>query len=127
MAETSISVFISYARTETAFVDRLEADLQARNFRTWVDRRKLEGGQEWLDKIQRAIEQCQVLLVVLSPEAVASQYVRMEYRHAQRKGKLMIPLDYRPCPEVPLDLNDIQWINFAKPYEEGLNELLIAL
>ena len=127
MPETSISVFISYARKDTAFVDRLEADLQARNFRTWVDRRKLEGGQEWLDKIQKAIEQCQVLLIVLSPEAAGSNYVRMEYRHAQRKSKPMISLDYRPCPEVPMDLNHIQWIDFTKPYEEGLKELLVAL
>jgi hypothetical protein len=38
------------ARMLPSFVDRLEADLQARNFRTWVDRRRLEGGEEWLEE-----------------------------------------------------------------------------
>src|SRR5689334_10935093 len=93
MPNTPVPVLISYAREESSFVDRLEADLQARMFRTWVDRRRLEGGQAWLDKIQQAIEQCDVLLVVLSPRAVASEYVCMEYRHARRKGKLVIPLE----------------------------------
>jgi tetratricopeptide (TPR) repeat protein len=127
MPDTPITIFISYARTDTNFVNHLEADLQMRSFRTWVDRRKLEGGQDWLDGIQQAIEQCQVLLVVLSPDAVASKYVRMEYRHALRMGKLVIPLQYRLCPKVPIDLNDIQWVDFTQPYEEGLNQLLIAL
>jgi hypothetical protein len=124
---TPVSVFISYSREDSSFVDRLEADLQARTFRTWVDRRRLEGGQDWLDKIQQAIEQCDVLLVVLSPPAVASEYVRMEYRHARHKGKLVIPLDYKDCKEVPMDLNHIQWVNFLGAYEQGLNDVLIAL
>jgi tetratricopeptide (TPR) repeat protein len=124
---TPVSVFISYSREDSSFVDRLEADLQARTFRTWVDRRRLEGGQDWLDKIQQAIEQCDVLLVVLSPNAVASEYVRMEYRHARRKGKLVIPLEYKMCKEVPMDLNHIQWVNFQKAYGQGLNDLLVVL
>src|SRR5947208_5079277 len=116
MTETPILVFISYSRTDTAFVDRLEADLQARNFRTWVDRGRLEGGEEWLDVIENAIKKCQVLLVVLTPEAVKSKFVRKEYRYAEHKGKFVIPLQYRPC-EVPMDLNDIHRINFETNYE----------
>src|SRR5712691_13255152 len=98
MPEEPVSIFISYSRTDSEFVDRLEADLQARNFRTWVDRHKLEGGQIWLDEIEKSIEQCQVLLVVLSPASVTSQYVRMEYRYARSLDRLVIPLLYRPCP-----------------------------
>lgn len=124
---TPVSVFISYSREDSSFVDRLEADLQARTFHTWVDRRRLEGGQDWLDKIQDAIEQCDVLLVVLSPPAVASEYVRMEYRQARLEKKLVIPLDYKACEKVPMDLNHIQWVNFRGEYEQGLNEILISL
>src|SRR5437667_6577323 len=110
MPDAPISVFISYSRKDAAFVDRLEADLQARSFHTWVDRSRLEGGQDWLDEIQKAIERSQVLLITLSPEAVESEYVRMEYRHARRKGKQVMPLQYRSCSEVPMDLNHIQWV-----------------
>ena len=127
MPDTTLSVFISYSRTDTDFVDRLEADLQARSVGTWVDRRKLEGGQDWLDMIQEAIEQCHVMLVVLSPEAVASKYVKLEYRQAWNENKLIIPLQYRPCDKVPIIFNSLQWINFTADYTDGLNNLLLAL
>ena len=127
MPNIPITIFISYARTDMKFVDQLEEDLKVRGFGTWVDRRKLEGGQDWLDDIQKAIEQCQVLLIALSPDAVVSRYVLMEYRHALRAGKTVIPLEYRSSPKVPMDLNGIQWINFMRPYGEGLNELLVTL
>jgi uncharacterized membrane protein YeaQ/YmgE (transglycosylase-associated protein family) len=122
-----VSIFISYSRTDSAFVDRLERDLKTLGFSTWVDRRKLEGGQNWMDELQRAIDRCQVVLVVLSHDAAASQYVRMEYRYALRKKKQVIPLDYRPVQDVPMDLPGLQWVNFQSTYEGGLRELLAAL
>ena len=127
MPNISINIFISYARTDMKFVDQLEEDLRMRGFGTWVDRRKLEGGRNWLNDIQQAIEQCQILLVALSPDSVKSEYVLMEYRYAARMGKLVIPMQYRPCPKVPIDLNNIQWIDFTQLYSKGLNDLLTAL
>ncbi|HLZ80196.1 MAG TPA: toll/interleukin-1 receptor domain-containing protein [Ktedonobacteraceae bacterium] len=126
MPDVPISVFISYSRTDTTLVDKLEDDLVARNFRPWVDRRRLEGGQEWLDVIQEAINSCDVLVVLLTPDAVRSKFVRMEYRYAQRKDKVVIPVLYRPC-EIPIDLIDIHHVNFEGSYETGLKELLSAL
>lgn len=119
-------IFISYSRTDSAFVDRLEANLQSSGFRTWVDRRKLEGGQDWVDQLQEAIDQCQVILVVLSPEAVQSKYVRMEYRYALSQNKLVIPLEYRPLRTIPIDLHTIQRIIFQN-YDQGLQNLLHTL
>jgi hypothetical protein len=39
------SVFLSYSRGDSQFVDRLEAELCVRGLDVWVDRRRLEGGQ----------------------------------------------------------------------------------
>jgi hypothetical protein len=69
----SADLAISYARTDSDFVDRLEADLTAQGYSTWVDRRKLEGGQVWDAVIRNAIDHCRVVLVVISPDALASQ------------------------------------------------------
>lgn len=127
MNASTLSIFISYSRSDSGFVDRLEADLQARGLRTWVDRRKLEGGQVWLDELEQAIERSQIILVVLSPTAVQSRYVRMEYRYAQSLGRPVIPLEYQACPRVPIDLNSLQWVNFSQSYSQGLDNLLVAL
>jgi hypothetical protein len=125
MAET-VSTFISYSRNDTDFVDRLEADLRARGFKTWVDRRKLEGTREWQPQIDHAINEYPIMIVVLSPDAIASQYVRHEYEHAHQLGKRIVTLLQKPnLPTVPPELSEMQWVDFVnRPYEAALVELI---
>jgi hypothetical protein len=127
MSWTRPTIFISYSRTDSTFVDQLETDLQRNGFHTWIDRRGLEGGLDWVDQLQGAIDKCQILLVVLSPDAVQSEYVLMEYRYAKSQGKLVIPLEYRPTSRVPMDLHTIQRIIFSNNYSQGFQDLFQAL
>src|SRR5215469_15534229 len=124
MSERAISIFISYARTNSVFVDRLEAELKALGFDTWVDRRKIEAGQDWIDVLERAIERCDVMLVVLSPDSVQSKYVKKEYRAAQLQNKMVIPLEIEICSHVPFALTDIQLVDFKSNFAQGLGNLL---
>jgi hypothetical protein len=126
MPDTPISLFISYAHADSPFVDRLEADLRQQDYDPWVDRDRLAGGLRWRRELQAAVDRAYALLVVLSPEAVASEYVQQEYGYASEEGKVVIPLYYRDC-KVPLELRGIQWIDFRHHYEQGLAALLQAL
>lgn len=126
MAQAPLSLFISYAHVDSSFVDRLEADLRQQGFATWVDRQQLAGGHRWRRELQEAVEYAQVLLIVLSPEAVASENVQIEYDYALDQGKIVIPIYYRQC-HMPMELRAIQWINFRQDYEQGLRALLQAL
>lgn len=126
MPDSPINIFISYAHNDMAFVDRLEADLRNQGFAIWVDRRSLQGGQQWHRELEEAIDRSQILLIVLSPEAVASDYVQSEYNYARDEGKVVIPLYYHPC-KVPMDLRGIQWIDFQPGYEQGIAALIRAL
>jgi TIR domain len=122
----AVSTFISYSRTDSEFVDRLEADLRARGFNTWVDRRKLEGTREWQPQIDQAITAYPMMIVVLSPDAIASPYVRHEYEYAHQAGKRIVTLLHKPnLPTVPSELSEIQWVDFVNhPYETALVELI---
>lgn len=82
MPDVLSTIFISYAHADSPFVDRLEADLRQRGFAPRVDRQGLAGGQKWRRELQEAIDRADVVLVVLSPEAVASEYVQNEYGYA---------------------------------------------
>jgi len=128
------SVFISYSREDSAFVDRLEADLRARGFQTWVDRRRLEGGQDWQAEIDRAIDRHTVMVLVLSPNSTESSAVAHELEHANRRNMRVVPILIEKC--VPhfkgadgRDLSlPVQWIQrFLNDYALGLTELLGAL
>ena len=128
MSEALPRVFISYARADSiAFVDRLEGDLKAQQFHPWVDRHGLEGGQEWMEIIQDAIDASQALVVVMSPAAVQSQFVRMEYRYAASQSKLVIPAKYLSATRTPIDLHILQWVDFEAGYDVGLRQLMQAL
>ncbi|HEY7355596.1 MAG TPA: TIR domain-containing protein, partial [Ktedonobacterales bacterium] len=128
MSDALRRVFLSYARADsTSFVDRLEQDLKAQQFVPWVDRHGLEGGEEWMEIIQQAIDECLALVVVLSPAAMQSQFVRMEYRYAAKQGKIVIPALHIAPPRTPMDLDILQWVDFQASYEEGLRQLAQAL
>jgi tetratricopeptide (TPR) repeat protein len=129
MPGTPLTIFISYKRANRRFVDWLEADLKARGYEVWVDRSKMEGGDDFPQTLQKAIARCDVVLVVLSPQALESKWVRMEYRQALHINKLVIPLVRQRCHEMPLELLGVHQINFqgSSRYHSGLQELLAAL
>jgi tetratricopeptide (TPR) repeat protein len=128
VSDSLLQVFISYARTDSAsFVDTLEADLKQHAFHPWVDRHSLQGGVEYMEMIQEAIDQCLALIVVMSPAAVQSRYVRMEYRYAAAIGKLVIPALHLPTSRVPIDLHTLEWADFHASYQHGLDKLVQAL
>ncbi len=121
------SVFISYSREDSAFADRLEADLRARGFRVWVDRRRLEGGQQWQTEIDRAIEQHQIMALVLSPASTNSPAVKHEYEYATTHNKQVVPVLLQDC--TPHYAIPQQWIEdfLRRDYATGLKALLAAL
>src|ERR1700737_2927080 len=117
------SIFISYSRRDSSFVDKLEADLRMRHFSTWVDRRKIESTPSWKRVLQDAIDQHDTVLVVLSPSSLRSRNVQMEYSYALRKGKPLLALECQPCPALPADLQGVPRIAFHTGYKQGLSKL----
>ena len=69
-----------------------------------------------------------VFILVLSPNAMNSKWVRLEINVALNEGKYILPLLYRPCT-IRADLKNIQIISFLapKPYETAFQEVLRAL
>lgn len=127
MAETPISTFISYSRVDSAFVDRLEADLRAYGFDTWVDRQHLEGGDDWARVIEKQIEQRETQVVALSPDAITSTWVRREIIFALNGGKHIIPIIVRPVERIPIEIVNLEYIDLSADYASGLQDVSVAL
>jgi hypothetical protein len=71
-------IFISYARSDAVFAERLEAALEARGLETFTDRQDITPGEDWWARIQKLIIQADTVVFVLSPDAVASPTCRRE-------------------------------------------------
>jgi hypothetical protein len=75
---TRTRVFISYARIDAEFVDRLEEQLKARKFIPLIDRREIEDFELWRERIKELIVSCDVMIFVISPDAVRSPHCEWE-------------------------------------------------
>jgi len=92
----SKDIFISYSRRDQEFVTRLARDLHAQVAGVWFDQSTIQTGQKWHDEIMDGIRECKAFILVLSPDAVESKYVREEVNKALELGKTIFPILYRP-------------------------------
>lgn len=78
-------IFISYARAEPGWAERLEHDLLARGYPVWRDTRGIPDGHDFTSAIEEAINASSHLLVCLTPSIAnsAASFVRREVQYAR--------------------------------------------
>jgi hypothetical protein len=130
---STVSIFLSHNRDDKEFVRRLADDLRRAGVTVWVDEAEIRIGDSIIGKIEEGILGSNYLGVVLSPNSVASQWVKEELRTALHlqvamKGKIVLPLLYQRC-EIPPFLADKLYADFTEPekYEFVLRQLLSRL
>jgi hypothetical protein len=131
-SRTAYRIFISHNQVDNELGHKLADDLKREigDDAVWYDTRGgLRGGDIWQEIITKELNKCNVFIVLLSPEANRSDWVKREIRMALRRKRLsIIPLICRPCV-VPSDLRDYQYISFLYPksYDLAFQELRAAL
>ncbi len=83
-------VFLSYSRADLARIERLADALGRRGQDLWWDR-NLAGGAEFDRAIEKALQECEVVVVAWSQEACSSSWVRDEAAEGRDSGRL-VPL-----------------------------------
>ena len=91
------SCFISYSTKDEEFAQRLYNDLQAKNVRCWYAPEDIQGGKKLHEQIDDAIRVHDKLLLILSPNSIASEWVKTEIakarkRESAQKRKLLFPV-----------------------------------
>ncbi len=120
-------VFISYSRKDLSFVEQLATDLKKAGLDVWYDVSSLGGGARWRVEIEAAIKNSQFVIVVLSPDSIASEWVEREFLFASKLERKIIPLMYRSC-ELTLNYLDLNYIDVQNEnYDQNFDELLKAL
>jgi hypothetical protein len=76
------SCFISYSSKDREFTERLHADLQSKGVRCWFAPHDLPIGAKTLDALDQAIRLRDKLLLILSKNALASNWVEDEVNKA---------------------------------------------
>src|SRR5687767_13633405 len=76
------AIFISYSRQDQEFVTRLASDMDEQVAGVWFDQSAIQLGEKWHDEIMEGIRDCKAFILVLSPDAMESRYVREEVNKA---------------------------------------------
>ncbi len=85
-------IFVSYARVDKERVEKIVNDLKSSGYDFWMDVQGIEGGKYWPEAISKAILECRILLLFMSPASMASDNVRNEVQIAFEERKVIVIL-----------------------------------
>lgn len=122
----SQSYFLSYSRSDERFALRLAKDLRGRGISMWVDQLDIHPSEHWDRAIERAVQNCRGIVVILSPKSAASDNVADEISYALDSGKSVIPVMIERCT-LPLRITRMHVIDATTNYEQALQNCLEEL
>ncbi len=126
-----IEVFFSYAHEDEKLRDELAKHLKLLQrqgvIKAWHDR-KISAGTEWKDQIDEHLESARIILLLISPDFINSDYCfdielkRAIERHTVHQA-VVIPIGLRPCDWKNTSFGKIQGLpKDAKPVTTWANQ-----
>lgn len=127
--------FLSYASTDVAFAGKLRDALIEKGFTVWHDRGEIQPGQNFVIRLEEGLERSQTLVVVISPRAVKSSWVKREYTHALALPQGQIPtiipiiLRMRKINILPSLLAALEHVDFQdeSAFDKNVDRLVSGL
>jgi len=125
--------FVSYSHDDRYLAETMADDLRASGVQAWIDVDGLTGGDVWERTIEEVIAEVDALVVIVTPNALKSEWVPKEIAMARTHDTRIVPLIMARFDDVPatlaaLMIADLQAVDFTVlGREEGLKRLLRAV
>ena len=121
-------VFLSHSSQDGPMPQNLATTLTRHGVPVFFSPENITGAQQWQNEILSALRRCDWFVVILSPNAINSMWVKREVAYALQDPRYedrIIPLKYIDCPLESLQwLTLFQMINFGGDFRSGCRELL---
>ncbi len=131
-----MKVYISYAHADEAVAQKLAEALQRAGLEVWYARTGIFPGDNWAEEVAKALRESDAMIVLLSQQAVNSDYLRHDISYAlgeQRFRNRLIPVvigssEKIPPEKFPAILRRLQLIELAEnENENGFKKITQAL
>lgn len=132
-----MKVFISHSHKDEALAKKVAVVLEEAGLDVWDPSREIMPGDNWAEKIGQALEESEAMVVLLTPEALETQWVRDEINYALGKVKYqnrLIPVlvgnpKKFPQENIPWILKRLKMINLPEQGkdEESIKQIAQAL
>lgn len=111
----SDTLFIAYARPDwERVVSSMVTSLQQAGVQSWVDQYLVQQGDDWRSALEQALSECWAIVVIVSSQSLASNYVKMAYRYFATQQKPLISFIVEPETTLPPDLTQARAILFDR-------------
>jgi len=127
-------VFISYAKIDTRdlALELRDRIIALEGVTAWMDE-SLEPASSWAAQIQREIDRCDVMVVLVSPDVnreetdlISASFVLREIDYAQQIRKPIIPVMAQKT-RMPVQIAGIQYIDLARSQDAGFERLMRSI
>ena len=124
-----MKVFISHAAKDIALARKVATVLTKAGLEVWDDQ-KIMPGENWAERVAEALRESEAMVVLLTPDALQSNWVRHDIEYAlseKRYRKRLIPVLVSSVSEESAQ-EQIPWIlhrlNMLKLADENKEESL---
>jgi hypothetical protein len=122
-------MFLSHCSEDRDFADQLANVLRDNGVPVWYSPTNILAAQQWHDEIGAALKRCDWFMVVISPDALQSFWVKRELCYALQQRRYLdriTPVLFRGCDYEQLSwtLSALQIVNFAEGFDKGCRDLL---
>jgi len=121
-------IFISYSHQNAAELAMVMEELKRihPNIRIFIDKKDLEPGMAWQQKLYEAIDDCYKVVALYTPEYTASKSCQEEYNiarvlHRQSSHGVLMPL-YLRSADLPTHMGEWQYIDCRETDRERVQE-----
>jgi hypothetical protein len=124
-------VFISHTSKDKPFVEGFSWDLRRFRINVWYDDWEIDVGDSIVEKVFSGLAASDTLIVVLSPDSVASRWVNEELnvavmRRLSESNIRILPVLIATC-DIPTALRHIRYADFREDQDTGLLHVMDAL
>lgn len=127
---SKLSVFISHSHRDAGLAKQLANSLRRFGLRALSPSSGIQPGEDWRKEIQAAIKQSDALVLIASPEGLASSWVLYEVGAAEALGKNVMVLlpDKHSVAELPKEISAKHIVSFdARSPERAAHDIVARL
>ena len=119
-----MKLFISYSRDDAGnFAKHIHKFMKTKGYAVFIDVNSITIGDPWARSIEKNISECDIFVVILTPDSLTSSYVEQEVLQAQKQNKIIVP-----CKHEHVDYSEFRWgleekqgIEFSDKFDLALN------
>ena len=122
-------ISLSHSGLDREFAQKIVELLHRHGVPVWHGPSSIRGSQQWHDEIGDALERCDWFVILLSPNAMKSKWVKRELVFAldeDRYEKCIVPVVIHACNYRKLfwSFRSYQLVDFTEDFEKGCRALL---